>query len=237
MNGMRLILIAAMALAAAAGNAQASGDPTQLIVTVKKVQLKKSGGDWITLGEPNRELDLMGEEASILSWKNDGTLPEGEYTNVKITLSETVKFAGSDGHSRSLEGGRIRLGGSATRAAEIPFMDITSLKVESPVCCGESAGLVTEVIDFDHEDRDDIMEIYGKQEFTKYVKIKKDSTVQVFLTLYLPETLHYVVSDYFSGLSHPEAIYFLPPKEVAEMSVRAGGTTSYASSDRIEWAF
>ncbi len=61
-----------------------AGDaPAQSIITIKSVQLKSDQGNWLTVIEPDRQVDLLNEEAG-LSFFNNGRVPPGSYINFKI---------------------------------------------------------------------------------------------------------------------------------------------------------
>ncbi len=76
---------------------RAAGDPDSCTVYLKSVQLKKSSGEWITVIDPDKAVDLTKEEAGISFFNNQGRVPEGSYVNFGIILSERVRFSGRDG--------------------------------------------------------------------------------------------------------------------------------------------
>ena len=211
-----------------------AGDPAYLGVTIKKVQLKNRNGDWVTLAEPNKTIDLRGDEP-VAEFVNKNRVPAGEYVNVKITLSETFHISGSDGKNLTKQGGEITVAGSAAKAADLPG-DLTSVRQSAPTWNTLSEGEITEHLSLDYEDRDDMMEIYGKREFKKPLAIKEGSEVRVTMGIELRDTLHFVWPNFFSGLTE-EAMYFLPPKDVSEVSVKSGATTVLLTSESLEWAF
>ena len=57
------------------------------VITVKKVELKDSKGEWMTLIEPDRSVDPCQGELG-LTFVNGGRVAEGEYLNFRMTLSE-----------------------------------------------------------------------------------------------------------------------------------------------------
>ena len=55
-------------------------------VTIDKVELKKADGEWFTVIEPDRKINLASEEA-IVSFFNNGRIPPGDYSNVRVSLT------------------------------------------------------------------------------------------------------------------------------------------------------
>lgn len=98
-----------------AGSASwAVSDPTSCVITIKSVQLKSDKGQWITVIEPDHEVDIVKEEPG-LSFFNRGRVPEGKYTNFKLTLLEAVKVTDAGGRFCTA----VRPTGGAPGAIEI----------------------------------------------------------------------------------------------------------------------
>ncbi len=77
----------ALALAAAA---PAEG----YLVTVRAVELKSEDGRWVTVAEPDNEVDLSAEEAGLSFFNSHGRIPEGRYVNVRVRFEKAPR-AGS----------------------------------------------------------------------------------------------------------------------------------------------
>lgn len=212
----------------------AVGDATQCVMTVKKIELKNRAGDWLVLTDEEQPFDLFSQNPAI-TVVNKGRLAPGVYVNCRITLSETFTFAGSDGPNMTKEGGQITVGGTAARASELPG-EITSLNEVSPTWNTQSEGIMTEHLNLNYEDRDEVMAIFSKKDFTRDLVVKEGSTIRVTLRLDLKKTVYYVWADYFNGFPKKDTMYFLPPKDVSELSVKADAVTALATSD-IEWTF
>ncbi len=164
------------------------GTPTHCFVTVKKVMLKNSDGNWFVMQEADKIVDLAEEFAIAIT--NDGRIPPGTYVNFKITLSEFWKVSGSDDLNLTKEGGEITIGGSATKASELPG-DIFMMDEAKPTWNKEKEGLITVHLDLDYRDRDEIMEIIGKRDLQKPLVIKKNSNIAVWFEMNLADTLHF----------------------------------------------
>ena len=224
----------ALFILSAPSTAQAVGDTTQCLITVKKVFLKKPDGDWIMLLEQDRTLDLSKENSS-LEIVNDHLVPPGEYTNCKLVISEAFQIAGGDGANLTKEGGEVWVEGTASKISELPG-EITSLKENAPTWNTEKEGLITVHLNLDFADRDEVMEIYGKSSFSKPLKIKEGSKIEIVLNLLLARTIRYVWAKFWDRFPEHDTMYFLPPSRVDELSVKVDGITSFLEGN-IEWTF
>lgn len=56
-------------------------------VTIQKVELKSAGGEWVTVMEPDKKVDLALDEPSV-SFFNNGRVPPGKYVNVRVQLDQ-----------------------------------------------------------------------------------------------------------------------------------------------------
>lgn len=54
-------------------------------VTIEKVELKSSSGEWVDVIEPDRRLDLTVDEPTV-SFFNNGRIAPGGYSNVRVSL-------------------------------------------------------------------------------------------------------------------------------------------------------
>jgi hypothetical protein len=217
-----------------ASRASAAGPADQCVVTVKKVELKNTAGDWFVLSDSDAKLDLAAKDPG-LDLVNNGRLPAGDYVSCKLTLSETVVVSGVDGKNKTKEGGEVTIGGSAGVAADLPG-EITQLDEVSPTWNTEKEGAIKVNLDLDYRDRDNIMEIYLKREFQKPVAVKEGSKIRIALRVDLNETVHYAWPNYFNGFPAKETMYFLPPDHVSEVSLKSDAVSTIATSD-IEWKF
>jgi hypothetical protein len=72
-------------------DAFAAGDPSVCVVTIKSVQLKKDSGEWITVIEPDHQVDLVSQEPTVSFFNNGRRVPPGDYSNFKILLLKMIK--------------------------------------------------------------------------------------------------------------------------------------------------
>ena len=63
-----------------------NGSLSRRVITIKSVELKNNAGEWFTVIEPDRRVELAKEEPG-LSFFNNGRVPEGAYVNFRLTLS------------------------------------------------------------------------------------------------------------------------------------------------------
>lgn len=213
-------LLAAMALAGALWTAPAEADAEKFIVTIRKVELKTVDGRWITVLEPDKEVDLVSAEPTVSFFNNQGRVPAGRYSNFRLTLSEMIRFSGYDKRHFTREGGRSRLVGAASRASELPG-EFTAFEESSPTL-GEvlPPGTVTQHLDLDAGDGDDFMRLFAKHDFPTPLEIKKGSFVKLWFNLEIETAVHYAWPDAFAaGVPGGGAMYALPPVQVSEFSV------------------
>ncbi len=212
----------------------AVGDASQCVATVKKIELKNKAGDWVTLTDAEQKFDLFSQNPSI-TVVNKGKIVPDVYVNCRITLSETFEVAGSDGPNMTKEGGQITVGGTARNTFDLPG-EITSLNEVSTTWNTQSEGMITEHLNLNYEDRDYVMTIYPKKGFKRELAVKEGSSIKVTLRIDLKKTIYYVWADYFNGFPKKDTMYFLPPKDVSELSVKVDAVTALVTSD-IEWTF
>lgn len=236
MKNTFLAVLAALLCVVYGTPALAEGDATRFIITVLKVELKDASGNWVKIAEPNKAANLLADDP-LLQMTNNGSIPPGTYVNFRITLSETIRFSGNDGENKTLEGGVLTLGGTASKSSDMPRNEIKTFVQDIPTWNTAAEGLMTEYLNLDYEDRDDVMEITGRRLFTKPIVVKEKSMIKVAMGLDLKRSVHYAWPDYFSGITSKEAMYFLPPKEVAEVTVKVDAKTALVTGEAIEWAF
>ena len=56
-------------------------------ITIDRVELKNASGEWVTVIRPDRRVDLTQQEA-VVRFFNNGRIPAGRYTNVRVSLTE-----------------------------------------------------------------------------------------------------------------------------------------------------
>ena len=57
-----------------------------VFITLDRVELKNAAGEWVTVLQPDRRLDLMQEEPAVRFF-NNGRIPNGKYSNVRVSFT------------------------------------------------------------------------------------------------------------------------------------------------------
>ncbi|OGW91434.1 MAG: hypothetical protein A3D28_00450 [Omnitrophica bacterium RIFCSPHIGHO2_02_FULL_63_14] len=65
-------------------------------MTVQGIQLKSEDGRWITVAEPDNEVDLSAEEAGLSFFNGHGRIPEGRYVNVRVRFEKAPRPEGGN---------------------------------------------------------------------------------------------------------------------------------------------
>lgn len=214
----------------------AAGDPLECKVLVKQVLLRTVSGDWVPVKNSEHEVDLKVEEP-IISFINYDRVPPGKYVNFKIVLSETLKVSGKDDRNMTREGGEIIVGGAAAKASDLPG-DITSLQTIKSTWNNQKEGEMIEHLNLDFEDRNETMEIYPKRNFQKPFLVKKGSAVHIWMTVTLGRTLYFAFPNSIrKGVPKENAMYFIPPTEIDDVSITSDSVSRFASGEEIAFDF
>lgn len=241
MKTFRLLLTAAAFFAVflpAAAHAKTNGGPaSELIFSIKEVRLKDTSGQWIKVPRSAGAFNAASDDPLLNFDNKDGEIPEGDYDNFKIVLTETVKVSGHVGPNKTKSGGRLTVGGTSPTVETVNMVEITSFVQDAPTWTDTAEGEITEHLNLDYEDGNDVMTIYGKHGFPKPLHIKKGSTIQLYLGMDRTEVIHYAWPDFFSGITSDKAVYFLPPPKLGEASFEVDAETRYFSPDDVEWEF
>ncbi len=64
-------------------------------VTIQKVELKNAAGEWVTVIEPDKKVDLAQSEPSV-SFFNNGRVAPSRYVNVRVQLDKGVLVRSED---------------------------------------------------------------------------------------------------------------------------------------------
>ena len=70
------------------GTAFAAADISGRVITIERVELQKEPDGWVTVIEPDRRVDLLKEEPTVVFFNNTGRVPAGRYQNFKIGYIE-----------------------------------------------------------------------------------------------------------------------------------------------------
>ncbi len=85
----------------------AAAVPAGSVITIKSVELKNDKGQWLTIIEPDKQVDITKEESG-LSFFNNNRVPPGNYVNFRIVVferspKETMEVHGIKDFMPSLE--------------------------------------------------------------------------------------------------------------------------------------
>ena len=56
-------------------------------ITLQKLELRTRDAQWVTIVEPDHQVDLMSADASV-TFFNNGRVPEGDYDNFRLTFQD-----------------------------------------------------------------------------------------------------------------------------------------------------
>lgn len=219
------------------GTAHPSGDPIELIYTVQKIMLKKIDGQWITVLQPNQAVDMLSESSIVFTIHNKGEIPPGKYVNLKIYLSETVLFTGSDTKFLTKAGGITKITGSAAYATDLPG-EITAFVEKAPTWTLKEMGRITQHLDFDHSDADDYITLYAKRDFLDPVSINESSTVKVSFAFDIIGTVRFAWPEYFAAdVPDKKVMFYMPSDHVNELVLTVDGRRTEVKRDVIVFEF
>ena len=207
--------------------------PDKFIVTIQSLMLKNQTGEWITIVRPDKEVDLFSDQAKVTLF-NSGKIPDGEYLNFKLAISETVRVSEADHFgNRTREGGRVIIGGTARNNFELPG-EITSFIEKSPTWTDKEEGEIKATINFDNEDEDDIIEITGVRDFAEPFVIKKGSFINVVVSMNLLGTCYQINPSAFKrGMPKKKAMLVFPPRYVNEVRFTVDNRTELLQPDEV----
>lgn len=212
-----------------------AGETAKYVITIQSVELKTTGGEWKTLIRPDKQVDLVQAEPTIALF-NNGQIPPGGYVNFRITLSETIIFAGRDKSYGTRQGGSLTLKGSASKASELPGR-ILDISETAPTIAEDAMGDVTQHLDFDGGDEDHVMTMFGKRELTTPLLVKKGSFVKIWFDIHLDEAVQYAWPRMFGSQPDHDMMYVLPPKEVAEFIIEVDERKETLSPEAVVLEF
>ena len=196
---------------------------------MQNVQIRQTDGTWVTVAQPNQEIDLasVAAGATAASLAAGVSVPPGQYDNFKIVVSETVKFSGSDGANYSNSGGAITIAGADAAAASTatwagfpPNANLTET-TESYTANLGSKGEVTATLDLDAGDADNYMEIYASANLGTPMTVTSDSSVSMFFDF---DTQGTVIYNDMGGFNN--VMYFTPPQAGTQFGITVDGVTT-----------
>ena len=211
--------------------------PNKFIVTLKSLMLKNNTGQWITVAEPDKQVDLFSNQLQV-SLFNQGRIPDGNYINFKLIISETIKISESDNFGNKTKAGGVEIiSGTAETNFDLPG-EITSFVEKSPTWNEEEEGEITATIDFDNHDEDDIIELTKKRDFAQAFEIKKGTFINVVLAMNLMGTCYMVEPGALKpGVPEKKVMMVFPPRFVNEVRFTVDDRTELLEADDVLMKF
>lgn len=219
-----------------------AGDATVYKITIKEIKLLKSDGvTWVTIASPNQEVDVASVNAGATagSFLAGIKIPEGDYINFEVVVSETMKYAGSDAGHNVTQGGLLTITGddatdgqSDTWATDPPG----AASNEYAETCDGTAGESTITVDLENGgDADDYFEVRRGTNLTTPISVKSDSEFSISFDFDTQGCIHYQHIGPAFPLPGANDVMFLTPLgngTKTEITVD-GVTTTFAETDMV----
>ncbi len=213
------------------------GNLSICMATVKRVDLKNDQGEWITVIEPDKAIDIENDPLSI-SFFNSGRIPAGNYENFRVVLSEHFQFSGEDHGNFTTEGGELELRGDAKLAKNLPGI-ITAFKEKAPTWNDKTEGMMKEHFNFNNADPDDDITIVADSDLKSPIKIAKGSFVQIEVEIHTGGSLRFASSDVISFNLLPSSrkgMLFLFPNQIENLVVTVDGDQRIIPGEQVKIA-
>lgn len=213
------IALAVVALTAAAP--LGAGDPLEYTVVLKKLELKNNTGQWVTVVEPDRPVNLAEEEARVSFFNTAGRVPEGHYINFRLTFSETVRIQGRDEIHVTRQGGSVELIGDAVTPADLP-QGVTDFVEHAPSWADSgSPGPMRVRFSFNPEDgRDDAITLTRKNDFPQPFVVRQGSFIYALVMPDLKDRVQHAQKHFFKRYTPPkDAMFAWPVQAIEEMKL------------------
>lgn len=229
------ILLAALLLLASAP-AFADGVPSHYVVTIEKIELKTEEGRWVTVIQPDKQVDLIESEARV-AFFNNGRVPEGRYLNFRITLSDRVKVAGQDHASWIREGGEQVLGMSANVLSEFTGV-FGTIRERSPVYTDDKTQAGYSTFEYRPANGSDgEMTLTGRRDFDS-MTVHADSFISVLFIFDFSGTVRFTEAGSFTrNTPARDTIVVMPPRQVQEVRVTVDTHTETLKNHDITLSF
>lgn len=198
-----------------------AGTPLEYTVTLKKFELKNNTGQWLTVIEPDRSVNLAEEEARISFFNTAGRVPDGNYINFRITLSETVRVQGRDEIHVTKEGGSVELTGDAVSPDGLEDT-VTGFVEHAPSLADAGApGAMKVRFNFNPEaGRDDAITLTRKNDFPDPLVVRKGSFIYALVLVELEGAVRYAQKHHFrQDVPDRRAMFAWPVRTVEEIKL------------------
>ena len=252
MKKILLALLAATLPMLAAVTASAAGNPDTYKVTVKKIQLKTQAGSWVTIAQPNQEIDIAAANAGAVagSLMSDSAIPAGNYVNFRMVIAKNISVKGSDSASGTCvgthytkSGGAITLTGTAASAGKT-----TTWTADPPVATvnlAETAATDTTVLGDQGEmtitlslgaasggTASDGLEIEGQADLGSPISVLETSTVSMSFSFDTQSTVHCQQTGMASY-----SMFFTPPGAGTAFGITVDGNSQTISAANMQVTF
>lgn len=209
------------------------GNPSSYKITVQKLEAKNSGGTWVNVFTLNMEIDIADAAQNSSAAQISGFLPEGDYVNFRIFVSETIKYTGSIGSNYTLTDGSITFrslieNGASTRNWPATLQELITdgyvgIAEDNGTWSDTSAGECTAVLDLGWEggtggDTDNYFTVTSANDLTTPITVNWDSEISISYYFDTQGTLIHQTGA-------TEYMFFLPPKEGTKFEITVDGTT------------
>lgn len=228
MRNLRSAAALAAVLCFAAGPAGADGPATSCEGRLLAIMLKSMGGQWVTVWKGDDPIDLFNSRAPCILLQNKGNIPPGNYSNIKLRISETFRLSGNDGPYRTKEGGAAVLGGTAPTMERLPGEILSYEETRPSWTSKDEEGTITFKVDYDYKDKDDYIEIYRRREFQDPIVITPKTLIKISININLGTSFQFAVPGSLAlNIPEKKALVFLLPKSITEMSLRVDTRSRY----------
>ena len=198
-----------------------AGNPLEYTVYLKKFELKNNTGQWITVIEPDRPVDLVEEEARISLFNTAGRVPDGNYINFRITISETVKVQGRDEIHVTKNDGSVELIGDAEGPEDLPSK-ITGFRENSLSCASEgSPGPMKVKFSLNSKaGRDDAITLTRKWDFPEPMEVRNGSFIYAIMVPRLEDSVRHAQKHFFkTSVPDHDAMFAWPIRQVEQVKL------------------
>jgi hypothetical protein len=233
MKKQAVILFSALWVLSLAPAAFGAVSPSSCIITIEKLELKNNSGEWVTLLQPDLQVDLVVKDPSLSFSNASGKIPPGNYINFRVILSETIKVSGRDHENMTKADGEVEITGSAMQLRDLPGV-FSGYKEKSATWNLSAEAPIKVHLNFNNGDSDDVMTVTRRRDFADPLEIKKGSFVYVWFMLDLVKTLYYAEPASLGNNWPPNrGFYFLPPNKIDGAIITVDARKEEMSGDDV----
>lgn len=218
------------------GAALSAEDPARYVVTIRSLELKDSRGQWVTILEPDRMVDLVKERPQISYYNNEGRIPAGRYVNFRLKLATTLKVAGADGPYHTRESGSVTLYGEFKKPEDF-YRDIRRIDESVKTTNAESEGPIHVRYEPDGRYRDAWIEITALKDLRGFI-IQKSTYLHVEFSLDFKNSLRYLAANSVKeGIPKEGVLIAMLPDKASALSITAGEESVEIGREEIQMEF